>query len=74
MLFKYLMLIFPLDGNPIMATASTVGHIALWDLETKQLKGTLQDAHNGAVYGMKFLSSQPLMITNGPDNALKVCK
>ncbi|XP_020893453.1 WD repeat-containing protein 36 isoform X2 [Exaiptasia diaphana] len=63
---------FRTDGNPIMASASTVGHVALWDLETNQLKGTLQNAHNGAVHGMKFLSSQPLMITNGPDNALKV--
>lgn len=55
-----------------MATASTIGHIALWDLETCKLKGTLRDAHKGSVCGMRFLSSQPLMVTNGPDNALKV--
>ena len=60
------------DGNPFMASASTEGHIAIWDLEKRQLASTLHDAHKGSVCGMKFLSSQPLMVTNGPDNSLKV--
>jgi len=60
------------DGNPFMASASTEGHIALWDLEKRQLSSTLRDAHKGSVCGMKFLSSQPLLVTNGPDNSLKV--
>ena len=55
-----------------MASASTEGHIALWDLEKRQLASTLRDAHKGSVCGMKFLASQPLMVTNGPDNSLKV--
>ena len=55
-----------------MASASTEGHIALWDLEKRQLASTLHDAHKGSVCGMKFLSSQPLLVTNGPDNSLKV--
>lgn len=60
------------DGNPFMASASTEGHIAIWDLEKRQLASTLHDAHKGSVCGMKFLSSQPLLVTNGPDNSLKV--
>lgn len=60
------------DGNPVMASASTEGHIAIWDLEKRQLASTLHDAHKGSVCGMKFLSSQPLLVTNGPDNSLKV--
>ncbi|XP_031556169.1 WD repeat-containing protein 36-like [Actinia tenebrosa] len=63
---------FRTDGTPVLATASTLGHIALWDLEGSKLRGTLRDAHNGSVCGMKFLSSQPVLVTNGPDNALKV--
>lgn len=55
-----------------MASASTEGHIALWDLAKRQLSSTLRDAHKGSVCGMKFLSSQPLLATNGPDNSLKV--
>ncbi|CAH3115617.1 unnamed protein product [Pocillopora meandrina] len=65
-------LTFRTDGNPIMASASTEGHIALWDLEKRQLSSTLRDAHKGSVCGMKFLSSQPLLATNGPDNSLKI--
>lgn len=60
------------DGNPVVASASTEGHIAIWDLEKRQLASTLHDAHKGSVCGMKFLSSQPLLVTNGPDNSLKV--
>ena len=55
-----------------MASASTEGHIALWDLEKRQLGSTLLDAHKGSVCGMKFLATQPLLVTNGPDNSLKV--
>ncbi|CAH3028123.1 unnamed protein product [Porites evermanni] len=65
-------LAFRTDGNPIMASASTEGHIAFWDLEKRQLGTVLRDAHKGVVCGMKFLPSQPLLVTNGPDNSLKI--
>ncbi|XP_068725814.1 WD repeat-containing protein 36-like [Montipora capricornis] len=65
-------LTFRTDGNPIMASASTEGHIAFWDLEKRQLGTVLRDAHHGVVCGMKFLPSQPLLVTNGPDNSLKI--
>ena len=55
-----------------MASASTLGHIAFWDLEKCQLGTVLHDAHEGTVSGMKFLPSEPLLVTNGPDNSLKV--
>ena len=55
-----------------MATASSAGHIALWDLEERQLRSTVHHAHKGAVCGMKFLQSQPLMVTSAADNAVKV--
>ena len=55
-----------------MASASTAGHIALWNLEDRRLSTTLRDVHRGSVCGMKFLPSQPLLVTNGPDNSLKV--
>lgn len=65
-------LTFRTDGNPVMASASTEGHIAFWDLEKRQLGTVLRDAHKGVVCGMKFLPSQPLLVTNGPDNSLKI--
>ena len=73
MLYAYTFLTFFLiDGNPFMASASTLGHIAFWDLEKCQLGTVLHDAHEGTVSGMKFLPSEPLLVTNGPDNSLKV--
>ncbi|XP_077993533.1 WD repeat-containing protein 36-like [Glandiceps talaboti] len=63
---------FRTDGHPIMATGSTAGHIALWDLEKCKLVGQMREVHNGAVTGMKYLPSQPLMITSSADNAIKI--
>ncbi len=57
------------DGFNTVASASPLGHIAVWDLDRRRLGATLRDAHNGAVGGMEFLSSQPLMVTSGPDNS-----
>ena len=73
MFFYLFVCLFFVDGNPIMASASTEGHIAFWDLEKRQLGTVLHDAHKGVACGMKFLPSQPLLVTNGPDNSLKVC-
>ena len=55
-----------------MASGSTAGHVTLWDLQKKQLHSTLRDCHNGNVSGMKFYQNQPLLITSGSDNCLKV--
>ena len=32
----------------------------------------MRDAHNGSVAGLHFLQSQPLLVTSGPDNSLKM--
>ena len=55
-----------------MATASTVGEIAIWDLDRRCLATIIQNAHEGAVAGLQFIPSQPLLLTSGPDNAIKV--
>lgn len=55
-----------------MATGSTQGHVALWDLEERKLQSQMRDAHSGAVTGMKCLPSEPLMVTSSADNSLKV--
>uniref|UniRef100_A0AAY4DNW5 Small-subunit processome Utp21 domain-containing protein n=1 Tax=Denticeps clupeoides TaxID=299321 RepID=A0AAY4DNW5_9TELE len=65
-------LAFRTDGHPIMAAGSPVGHIGLWDLEEKKLVGQMRDAHSTAIAGLTFLLSEPLLITNGADNAIRV--
>ena len=55
-----------------MATGSTLGHIALWNLEERCLSSTLRHAHDGSVTAIRFFQSQPLLISTSPDNSLKV--
>ena len=55
-----------------MATASPSGEVAVWDLNRHRLSSVIRAAHDGAVTGLAYLPSQPLLLTSGPDNALKV--
>ncbi|KAJ8287031.1 hypothetical protein GJAV_G00046230 [Gymnothorax javanicus] len=63
---------FRTDGHPVMAAGSPLGHIGLWDLEDKKLIGQMRDAHSTAIAGLSFLHAEPLLITNGADNAIRV--
>ncbi|KAK2518093.1 Wdr36 [Columba livia] len=63
---------FRTDGHPVMAAGSPIGHIALWDLEEKKLMCQMEDAHSTAIAGMSFVPGEPLLITNGADNAIRV--
>ncbi|XP_037086803.1 LOW QUALITY PROTEIN: WD repeat-containing protein 36-like [Pollicipes pollicipes] len=65
-------LAFRTDGQPVMVSGSTQGHVALWDLEERKLLGQMWEAHNGAVTGMAALPSEPLLVTSSADNTLKV--
>ncbi|NWI18602.1 WDR36 protein, partial [Crypturellus soui] len=60
------------DGHPVMAAGSPVGHIALWDLEEKKIISQMRNAHSTAIAGMSFVPGEPLLITNGADNAIRV--
>ncbi|KAG9487945.1 hypothetical protein GDO78_007643 [Eleutherodactylus coqui] len=63
---------FRTDGHPIMAAGSPIGHIGLWDLEEKKLMSQMRKAHSTAIAGLTFVHGEPLLITNGADNALRV--
>jgi len=55
-----------------VASGSSQGHIAFWDLERRQLVAQHRHAHRTAVAGATFLHREPLLVTNGADNAIKV--
>ncbi|KAM9306372.1 WD repeat-containing protein 36 [Pholidichthys leucotaenia] len=65
-------LAFRTDGPPIMASGSPQGHMAFWDLERRQLVTQQRNIHRTAVAGATFLQGEPLLVTNGADNAIKV--
>ncbi|XP_071400932.1 WD repeat-containing protein 36-like, partial [Centroberyx affinis] len=65
-------LAFRTDGPPLVASGSPQGHIAFWDMERRQLVAQQRHAHRSAVAAATFLHGQPLLVTNGADNAIKV--
>ncbi|XP_051875459.1 WD repeat-containing protein 36 isoform X2 [Pristis pectinata] len=63
---------FRTDGFPVMAVGSHVGHIGLWDLEEKKLISQMRETHTTAISGLTFVHGEPLLITTGEDNAIRV--
>ncbi|KAH8106793.1 Utp21-domain-containing protein [Cristinia sonorae] len=60
------------DGQPILASASSAGHIALWDLSNGgRLLHVVHGAHDGAVTALEWVPGQPLLISSGEDNSVK---
>lgn len=56
-----------------LAVSSSAGHVALFDLASKlRLLHLVRAAHASAVGGLQWLPGQPLMMTSGEDNSLKV--
>ncbi|KAF8635533.1 hypothetical protein AX17_003916 [Amanita inopinata Kibby_2008] len=63
---------FRSDGQPILASASSAGHIAIWDLnEGGRLLHMVRGAHDGAITSIDWVPGQPLLITSGEDNSVK---
>lgn len=64
---------FRSDGEPILASASSMGHIALWDLNSGgRLLHMVRGAHDGAISAVEWVPGQPVLITSGDDNSVKV--
>jgi U3 small nucleolar RNA-associated protein 21 len=62
------------DGHPALASASETGHISLWDLGTSgRLLHTIRGAHDGSISALQWIPGQPLLISSGDDNSVKVC-
>ncbi|KAF8912114.1 Utp21-domain-containing protein [Gymnopilus junonius] len=63
---------FRSDGHPILASASSAGHIALWDLnEGGRLLHMIRGAHDAAVTAVEWVPGQPVLITSSEDNSVK---
>lgn len=63
---------FRMEGPPILATASSSGTIALFDLsQGGRVLHTMRDAHEASVTGLEWVSGQPLLISSSGDNSIK---
>ncbi|KAJ7087871.1 Utp21-domain-containing protein [Mycena epipterygia] len=63
---------FRSDGHPVLASASSAGHIALWDLNSGgRLLHMIRGAHDGAISAVEWVPGQPVLISSGEDNSVK---
>eukprot|EP01083_Nonionella_stella_P046725 125157_1 len=63
---------FRTDGFPLLATASAHGHVVVWNLKTRRAHALLRAAHDARVLSAEFLRGQPVLVTAGVDNAVKM--
>lgn len=62
-----------LSDGPALASASETGHISLWDLSSSgRLLHTIRGAHDGSISSLQWIPGQPLLISSGDDNSIKV--
>ncbi|KAJ7444932.1 Utp21 specific WD40 associated putative domain-containing protein [Mycena latifolia] len=63
---------FRSDGHPVLASASSAGHIALWDLNSGgRLLHMIRGAHDGAISAVQWVPGQPVLLSSGEDNSVK---
>jgi WD40 repeat protein len=62
-----------LDGPPVLASSSTVGSIAMWDLSKGgRIIHTHRRAHEQSIASLEWVVGQPLLISSSVDNSVKV--
>ncbi|GJJ12631.1 hypothetical protein Clacol_006874 [Clathrus columnatus] len=60
------------DNQAVLASASSTGHIALWDLNNQgRLLHIIRGAHDGPVAAVEWIPAQPVLISSGDDNSVK---
>jgi len=61
------------DGTQILSAASSTGHIAFWDLNSGgKLLHVIRGAHEGATTAIEWIPGQPILVSSGEDNSVKV--
>uniref|UniRef100_M4BPC9 Small-subunit processome Utp21 domain-containing protein n=1 Tax=Hyaloperonospora arabidopsidis (strain Emoy2) TaxID=559515 RepID=M4BPC9_HYAAE len=58
--------------TPLVVSGSQSGDIAVWNLQTKRLESVIANAHDGAVMSLHFLANEPLLLSAGTDNSIKL--
>ena len=61
------------DGTQVLSAASSTGHIAFWDLNSGgKLMHVIRGAHEGAATAIEWIPGQPILVSSGEDNSVKV--
>ncbi|KAF7440643.1 hypothetical protein PC9H_000990 [Pleurotus ostreatus] len=63
---------FRSDGQPILVSASSAGHLAVWDLNSGgTLLHMIRGAHEAAINSVEWIPGQPVLVTSSEDNSVK---
>ena len=61
------------DGTQVLSAAASTGHIAFWDLSSGgKLLHVIRGAHEGATTAIEWIPGQPILVSSGEDNSVKV--
>lgn len=63
---------FRTDGQPFLAAAVSTGVISIWNLEKRKLQAVVEDAHSSEIRSLQFLAGEPVLLSAGADNSLKM--
>ena len=63
---------FRTDNTSFLASSSSNGGVYIWDLEEQRLISSMPRAHDSQVCTCTFLQGEPILLTSGGDNALKM--
>lgn len=62
-----------LDGTQVLSAAASTGHIAFWDLNSGgKLLYVIRGAHEGAATAIEWIPGQPILVSSGEDNSVRV--
>ncbi|KAG6332366.1 hypothetical protein ID866_6722 [Astraeus odoratus] len=63
---------FRSDGHQVLVSASSLGHLAIWDLNSGgRLLHLVRGAHDASIASAEWVPGQPILITSGEDNSIK---
>lgn len=62
---------FRTDGQPLMATGSSNGHVVIWNLEERNIHSQFI-AHSASLASTVYLPNEPLLFTSSSDNSIKL--
>ncbi|CAK9880713.1 unnamed protein product [Sphagnum jensenii] len=63
---------FRTDGQAFLAAGGISGVISIWNLEKRKLQAVIKGAHESAVSSLQFLANEPVLLSAGTDNSLKM--
>jgi len=65
-------LCFRTDNTSILASGSSNGGLYIWSLEDERLVSSMPQAHDSQVCTCTFMQGEPILLTSGGDNAVKM--